>query len=333
MPLTLTPRELARYKLTDLIRNLHEGKGATGFAREVAEKLADDADKPFDSLRPMVPWQVFARDLTVSGTSGASVGTDVHAVADILRPVSVALRAGAQVLSGLTGNLIAPRISASATGYWLTNEGSAANATDPTFSAKEMKPKTAAAVTKFSRQLDLQSQQTEIVVRRHLLRLIGSTMDAGILAGTGADGQPEGLLTVTGTQTQSGTSLDWAGVTNMVEQAATNNADDEAIVFVAPPTVRELLAKREVVVDTGRFIWSADRVADKRAYSAPSMPAASMIAGDFGNVLIGLWGSGPEISIDPFSGFQTGVITMRCFLSMDVAILAPGAFCKSSSIT
>jgi hypothetical protein len=58
-----------------------------------------------------------------------------------------------------------------------------------------------------------------------------------------------------------------------------------------------------------------------------------MVCGDFENVLIGLFGGGIELAIDPFTGFRSGVITLRAILTMDCAILKPAAFCKSTSIT
>ena len=64
-----------------------------------------------------------------------------------------------------------------------------------------------------------------------------------------------------------------------------------------------------------------------------AMPAASMIAGDFGNVVVGFFGPGPELLVDPYSYFEFGIVTIGLWLSVDIGILLPGGFCKSTSIT
>ncbi|HBO83445.1 MAG TPA: hypothetical protein DD641_00315 [Deltaproteobacteria bacterium] len=63
------------------------------------------------------------------------------------------------------------------------------------------------------------------------------------------------------------------------------------------------------------------------------MPSASIVVGDFENLLLLFWGPGPELLVDPYSGFKSGRVDFVLFISMDVATTHPGAFAKSVSIT
>lgn len=321
--------------VAEAIDRLHKGEPVVGPLRDYGLRLEREGVRGFDPMRPVLPWSALqTRDIFVSTSSagGYLVGTDVPGAYDTLRPYSVALSVGAQVLENLSGNTPLPYLSGSATGSWLASETATQAPSDPTFSAATLAPKSYAALTSISRSLRLATAEAEPVIRRHLARLVGSAIDAAALNGSGASGQPSGLLTVSGTQTQSGTTLGQAGVTNMLEQATTNGADDRNTVFVAVPTVREVLQNRERATGSG-FVWNAGTVADKPAYATTSMPSGAMICGDFSNVVIGFFGPGLELMVDPYTAFKTGVITVRAIVSVDVGILFPAAFCKSTSIT
>jgi hypothetical protein len=97
--------------------------------------------------------------------------------------------------------------------------------------------------------------------------------------------------------------------------------------------VRELLSKREVVANTGRVIWDNDRIANRAAYATPDAAASSLLCGDWSKVVVGLWGSGLRVAHDPNAGFAAGIEALRVMLVADCGLLAPGAFCKSVSIT
>jgi HK97 family phage major capsid protein len=305
----------------------------TGLLRELNEEWDHAGVRQFDALRPVFPLQVLARDMIVGTATlgGYLVGSAPETAADTLRPYSVAIAAGAQVLGSLRDTTPLTSISTSASGAWLSSESTSVSASTPTFTSTTLSPKSYAAVVKISRSLRLAAGQSEPVVRRHLARLCGAAVDAATFGGAGTGGQPSGLLTISGLGTATGT--DYAACCNMLQQAVSAGADDRRSVFVSTPGVRELYQQRERGTGGSGFIWDDDRICGKPAYAAPEMPAASAVCGDFEQVVCGFWGAGLELSVDPYSGFQTGVIAVRCIATMDVGVVFPGSFCKLESIS
>ena len=169
---------------------------------------------------------------------------------------------------------------------------------------------------------------------RELMRTVGTAIDQAVINGTGASGQPMGILTTAGVQTQSGTALN-AGVFTMKRKSSEANADDARIAFLSTPAVREWLETRERATGGGRFVWDRETVADRAAYASTDVPTATMLCGDFGTVYVGVWGPGFLLEINPYdpAHFRTGVIQARIILSADVAVLHPAAFVVATSIT
>src|SRR6202008_561986 len=117
---------------------------------------------------------------------------------------------------------------------------------------------------------------------------------------SGANGQPTGLLNTAGLGSQSGTTLAQAGVLNMKETCATANARDEGIAFLTTPAVREILEGRERGTNGDGFIWDNEQIASRPGHVSTDMPSATMVAGDWQDLLLGLWGPGFEFSLNPY---------------------------------
>jgi len=69
------------------------------------------------------------------------------------------------------------------------------------------------------------------------------------------------------------------------------------------------------------------------AITSTSVPAATLITGDWRNLVIGVWGAGPIVEVDPFSAFKSGIIGVRILLTCDVGLVHPAAFVVATSIT
>lgn len=316
--------------LSRVVQGLSSGK-LDGEDREVLEETARRNGKPFDALRPYIAF----RDLVVAvGSAGGYLRpTEVREAVDILRPWSVTTKAGMLVESGLVGDVAVPKVTQKTTPSWVSTETSQVSPSQPTLSQVAMSPKTVGDVVVFSRQLSKQANADRFV-GRELLRTLGTAIDQAVIAGTGASGQPLGLLSTAGVQTQSGTTLN-AGVFTMKRKSADANANDEAITFLSTPTIRELLEARLLATGSGRFVWEKDQVADRRAYVSTDVPTATMICGDWSLIALGIWGQGFELQINPYdsTGFKAGLIQARMLVTCDVAVLHPSAFVVASSIT
>lgn len=320
--------------LARLISDLGAGQ-VYGEDREALEEFAHRAGiGRIDPHRPFVPFSALTRDIQKGGSGGYLVGTNTPEAVDILRPWSVTARAGIQIETGLKGDQAAPRITGTTTAYWLADEVSEATDSDFTVGQIALTPHTASVVCAFSRQL---ARQTNINagVEREMLRTLGTAVDQAVLSGTGASGQPTGIINTAGIGTQSGTSLDYEGVCAMKQSVAEANAPDESIAFIGTPAVRALLENRERAATGNGFIWDADRVASRPAYASTDIPTDSLICGAWDSVYVGIWGDGFIVEVNPHdpTGFKSGQIRARILLSLDVAVRHAAAINVASSIT
>lgn len=319
-----------RLSLSRMIVGLSHEK-LHGEDREVLEETARRNGKDFDRQRPYIE----LRDLvTAVGSEGGYLRpTEVREAVDILRPWSVITKAGMLVESGLLGDVAYPKVTQKTTPGWVSTETSQVTLSQPTLAQVVMAPKTIGDVIAFSRQLANQTN-ADRVVGRELLRTLGTAIDQAVINGSGTSGQPLGILSTPGVQTQSGSTLN-AGVSTMKRKSADANVNDEMISFLSTPAVRELLEGRERTTGGGRFVWDKDHVADRRAYASTDVPSATMICGDWGLVLLGIWGQGFVLEVNPFDtiGFKTGTIQARMLVTCDIAVLHPSGFVVASSIT
>jgi HK97 family phage major capsid protein len=69
-----------------------------------------------------------------------------------------------------------------------------------------------------------------------------------------------------------------------------------------------------------------------RAVTTTQVTAASMVFGDFSQVVLGEWGM-LEIALNPFASFATAITGIRAIQSVDVGIRQAAAFSRATSIT
>ena len=103
-----------------------------GFEREISEECAKLRGKPADGI--IIPYGALAsRDFTKAGTSSASIATELHSqdFIDLLRADYVMGRLGVKFMTGLVGDIAIPKMTAGATGYWVS-EGADIAESEPT---------------------------------------------------------------------------------------------------------------------------------------------------------------------------------------------------------
>lgn len=313
-----------------LFRDLSRGE-ILGANRECLQEAARRDGVPYDGVRPYISF----RDLTVAaGSAGGFLKmTDVQESVDILRPWSVMAKAGIQIEFGLVGDQVIPKVTAKSTPNWLPTEATQGTPSQPTLSQVSLTPKNIIVPLNYSRQFSKQPNAPQLSARE-LLRTAGTGIDQALINGSGANGQPTGLLNTAGIQSQSGTTLN-SGCATMKRKSAEANVTDESISFLSTPAIRELLEGREKAAGGGNFVWQKDQVADRPAMVTTDMPTATMLCGDFSLIYLGFWGAGLTLEINPYeqTNFRSGVIQARVLVSCDVAVLHPSAFIVASSIT
>lgn len=346
--LGLTEREVQRFSLFRAIQATADKNWTqAGFelecSREVAKKLGRNQ---VDPNRFFVPFEVqerqlpaARRDLTAGTTTagGFLVETTNVSFIDVLRNRSVAYRMGARRLSGLDGNVAIPRQTGAATAVWLANEASTITESNQTFGQLLLSPKHVGAYTEVSRQLMMQSSPSaEAIVTADLGAVCAIAYDAAVLNGSGASGQPTGITATAGIGSVTGTTLGYAGILEFQTDVAGANVMPVAGGYVTTPTVAALMMQRVKFSSTASPLWEGN-VWDGSMSGFPAMTslqvtAASMLFGDWAQVIVGEWGT-LEIEVNPYANFQAAITGIRAIVSMDCGLRYAGAFSQATTIT
>lgn len=340
----LSKNEQKSYSVLRLMRALADptDKAAQAAAAFELECHRAVADRIGESKRGGVylPFEVQKRDLATNAGGGANlVATNnlAGSFIDLLRARSRVVALGARMLSGLQGNVTIPKQTAAATAYWLTNETTAITESQQTIGQLALSPKNVGAYTEVSRQLMVQSApDAEMLIMNDLAAVIALAIDAAALNGSGASGQPLGIIGTAGIGSVTGTSLGYAGVVEFQSDVAANNALTESCAYLTTPAVAALLAQRQRFASTDTPLWTGNildgNVAGYRATSSTQVPAANVLFGDFSQVIIADWGV-IELATNPYANFAAGITGIRAWATVDVGVRQAGAFALATTVT
>ena len=325
------------FSLARMLNLMSEGNFVDGSCREFGICRAAALAQGRQWAGPtsaVVPWGALAqRDLQAAGTPSAGgnlVGSVSARPLDILRHFSVTARMGLTSVQNLAANLLLPNVGTAAIGNWLASETSTITVSTPVIGQVSASPKMGGAIIRASRQFMQQAATADEFIRKQLLGAVGQLLDAAVLNGSGASGEPTGLLIAAGVNAQSG-AVTHANLLTALETLSNSKADDEKIVFLTTPTVRKALQAREIVSTSGVMLWRDNELVDKPAFVTTDCPAGAIFAGDWSQVLVAFWGSGLEIEVDPYTSFTTGAIQIRVLLHADVCFLKPAALLRHTS--
>jgi HK97 family phage major capsid protein len=354
--LGLTRPEAQRFSLGRAIVACRDGDWKNApFELECSREVAKKLGRLMEPTNFFIPFEVMERpidqgvreylaslgrrDLTVAtaGAGGFLVGTENIGFIEMLRNRSVAFRMGARRLSGLQGSVTVPRQSAAATAVWLANEASTLTESQQTFVQMALAPKNVGAYTEISRQLLLQSSPgAEGIVTDDLAQVTATAVDLGVLEGSGASGQPTGISNTAGIGAVTGTTIAYAGILEFQTDVAAANVMPARGGYATTPAVAALLMQRQRFTSTDTPLWRGNvwngEVSGFPAMSSNQLTAASMIFGDWQEVVVGEWGV-LEVEVNPYANFQAGIIGVRAIYSMDVGVRRPFAFSRATSIT
>jgi HK97 family phage major capsid protein/HK97 family phage prohead protease len=256
---------------------------------------------------------------------------------ELLRNRTVAFRLGATVLSGLVGNVNIPKQTAAATAAWLSTETTQITEVEQTFGQLALTPHTVGGYTEISRLLLLQSSpDVEGIVNADLAAIIGIAVDAGVIQGSGAAGQPHGIIGLAGVGTTTGTALALSGL--LSAQAAVGAANVVPVRGGWSSTFvnSALLRARQEFANTYSPLWYGSVwdgvMVGYPALASNQIPTGDLIFGDWAQVVVAEWGV-LEVEVNPYANFQAGIIGVRAMMTIDVGVRYPAAFYVITAVT
>jgi len=335
------------YSFVRAIRSLVDGGGLDGVEKEANEEAKKEANTSGVEIRSGVSVPSFFMDMekrgldaTVAATAANTIETSLGSLIPYLRPRLMVQEMGAQVLTGLQGNLDLPRNNAVGTAQW-KGEKAQADATDPTFDLISLRPKRLTAYTEISDQLIRQSSiGIENFVRNDLQLAIATKLDSTALNGSGTAPEPRGILNTTGIGNvvggANGDTPTWENVIALQACVAQQNADMGSLGYLMNPITRGQLQTTKKDAGSGMMVMeSPSELAGYRAGVTTQVPndgtkgtgtdLSTLIYGNWNDLIIGQWG-GVNLIVDPYTLAREGCIRLVINSFWDLAIRHPESF-------
>jgi HK97 family phage major capsid protein len=256
---------------------------------------------------------------------------------------------GATFLNDLSGSPVEiPKRTSGTTAYWInhdvTSGATAPSVTDMTFGQVRMAPKTVAARSRLSNRLVQQSTPAaETIVKDQIIYDLAGAEESAAWNGSGADGQPRGILQTDNILTQSvgsvSASTAYDALVDMEQKLRAafslrgnvrwvmNSAIYAAMLKVKDPTDGSQPKARRLMTETGLTKLMG------RDYTVTDLcPANTLLLGNMSELLIGHWG-GLTVNVDSLSVLGLQQMQIMVAQDVDIQVRHPESFVKGTSVT
>jgi HK97 family phage major capsid protein/HK97 family phage prohead protease len=368
-PVEMAAQERAGYSITAGIRAMLTGDWSSreaGLVRDISREVEKSGVAKTTERSFFVPFSALGGQRATYVTSGATTGgnlvqTDLmdQDFIEFLRNNGVMLQLGVRTMTGLVGNVAIPRRSGVASTFYLSTQTTAITQAESLFDQVTLAPKNLAALSKYSRQTLLQGTPgIEELVRRDLTDGINLAIDLGILNGSGASGQPTGIMQTSGIGSvamgTNGAAITMEKVVDL--EAAVMNVNGAVnpgnVAYLTNYKVMAALKKLRAGGSTttdGPFLFNTDGATIGRGPTpaqlngyplAPTNQVPStlvkgtsgavcsaLLIGDFSQAIVGFWGNGLEITVgEDQDDFSKALTSVRGIVTYDVAVRDPKSF-------
>jgi hypothetical protein len=327
-----------------------------GYEREVGEAI--QARCPELKIRGLaIPLEVFTRGLNQRDMTAVGVGTGASlvqtlrapSIQDALRPFSAVTRAGAQFLTELRDNISLPR-------WEIASTPQAALETAPitpntqTLSLLSLKPHRISSATILSRRLMKQASDTgsngiEGLIAQEMLASIGSALDGFALNGSGAAGQPLGLLntganlpgsrdlSLLSPEVTFGAAPSWPKICSFIGNVESNDiVSDDSTVWIVSPATREKWISTEKVAGYPSYLSENGTCAGFPMLATNNLSGTGgshrAVYGRWSSMIVAIWAM--SVLVDNVSLAMSGHVRVFVDLWADCGPIYAPAFCASS---
>ncbi|HQU04216.1 MAG TPA: phage major capsid protein [Acidocella sp.] len=270
---------------------------------------------------------------------------------EVLRNKARVMSLGARMLSGLVGNIAIPRQDGATQTYWVSPEGADLTEAETTFDQIVMSPKTLGARSQYTRQMLMQSTpDIEMLVRDDLAQVLALAIDLACISGTGAGGQPTGILNKAGIGSvalgANGGPITIDAMIALETTLTAQNVDETNLAYL---TNAKQVGSLKTLKDTnGRYLWTQypgifgqrtptpgelNGYPVARSNQVPSnlnkgtgTNLSAVIFANWSDLIVAEWGV-LEILPNPYgAGFNSGSIDIRALQSVDINMRHPQSF-------
>lgn len=331
---------VAGFELRQVALALDEGRSLDGRTAEVVSELR--AQGGYRGVP--VPWLALEQRAGETIASGTADPIQTRPIIDRLFPDLAAGAMGAQMIGIDSGAVEWPVVTSSVAAGWA--DGELANVAGPTAFAttdKALKPEQNLGVQmRISRKALKQSGAAlEDAVRRDMNSAIGVALDKAIFLGTGANGQPLGVVSGAATYGITATALNaavtWAAFRAAVVRFMAANAagGPGAVKLMIRPEVWSALDAALITstavsewdrltgnIPAGNIVMSTNALAAPAGSPLESVALLTTAAGGVAPIFVGTWGA-VDLIRDPFSDAQSGGLRLTALSTIDVTVARP----------
>lgn len=340
----MTDREARSYSIMRAVRalanpNNKQYQKDAAFEIECSIAAAEKAGKESRGL--MIPADVLNRAFSTTTPAGGpgsnAIATNLLAdqFIELLRHRTWALKRCTS-MGGLVGNVDIPRQNSATQAYWV-GEGAAPSESEPGIDQIAFSPKTLAAYTDITRRLMLQSTpDAELIVRNDLLKVMALALDKAVLYGSGAAGQPKGLLQQTGIHAVALADVypSYAEYVQMETDVAAADADVGSLSYVvnarARGAAKTTLKFPAAAIAQGGTVWESGNTINGYATDVTNqLVDGDSFFGNWADFIIAMW-SGLDMMVDPYSLSTSGGTRIVVFQDVDMNIRHKESFTYAS---
>lgn len=342
----LTDKEIKNFSITKAIMAIVNPKAYAkdaGLELEASEYLYTKYQKK-DHRGLMIPYDILeyknaeGKDVSMShvygqrtmtaGTTNAGkelVGTEHmgSSFIEYLMNKTLAIRLGAQYLPGMVGNISIPKQTGMGNAVWRATETESSSPSDFATANIAASPKTLMSGVDLSIQLLAQSNPyIEALARNELLNRIALAIDKAVFLGSGVDGEPHGIIGMSGVGTIDMASMDWEKALEFEGTIDNNNAlDNGNFNFVMKPLVRSKLKARpqSSTAPLGYIISADNKLSGYNAETTNQLNTGTSLFGDYSEVIIPEWGV-LELIIDGVTGARSAVVKLTTVQMLDIIV-------------
>ena len=203
------------------------------------------------------------------------------------------------------------------------------------FATKTLTPHKAGVCIPVNYSMILQARpEIDALVEADVVNALYQVRDEQILIGTGASGQCLGILNtpgIGGLETLSSVALSsaWEGLLSAENEIRKANIFSERLSFVMNGDTYVKLCATPKNKDNcmAGFICENDMIKNFPVYVNNSLPANTILLGDFGEVAVADF-QGLKLKVDDITYIKQGAIQIVATKAFDCVVRRPGAFCK-----
>jgi HK97 family phage major capsid protein len=303
--------------VNDRVGNSRLTKGQLDYQNELRAEMPNNGEAGY--ILPFYGKE--SRGMSAMGTTTTSLDQGGQTIATVVPEIGTALRdnlvlekLGARVWGGLQANTSFPRVKTAIASAWMT-ESAAATVGQDLYGTLAMVPHRVVAYLDVSDQLLRQSPHAEANLRQDLMQALAVGIQSVAANGSGASGQPTGILQTSGIDLTvvggaNGAAPTGANICDL-EYVVTgkNKADRGSVGWLFSPYVRRKLRQTPIITGSGWPIMQNDdayRLLGHPAGVTPSAPdnltkgtsngiCSAIICGEFSELFVGIFGAGVAI--------------------------------------